>query len=58
MYETAKMSVGLQICQQAAPRLKCRSVIETIPFFCNEIHSIHAIYEMCPNETIFFNGLV
>jgi len=58
MYETAKMSVGLQICQQAAPRLKCRPVIETILFFFNEIHSIHTNYEMCPNETIIFNGLV
>jgi len=33
MYETAKMSVGFQICQQAATRLKCSAVIETKLFY-------------------------
>jgi len=32
MCGTAKMSVGFQICQQAATRLKRSAVIETKPF--------------------------
>jgi len=36
MCETAKMSVGFQICQQAAPRLKRSAFIETKHFYLVE----------------------